>query len=201
MIIGIDFDNTVVSYDELFHKEALAFSLISPDVPKIKKSIRDFIREKFDDIAWQKLQAEVYGPEMGNAVIIPGVTDFMRLCGEHVKFFIVSHKTEYAKYDNTGINLREASLDWMERHGLFSDPAFRFCRDDVFFETTRREKIERISALKCTHFIDDLEEVLLEESFNKNICRILLSQSGDSQADSLVVCKNWLEIADYLFNA
>lgn len=199
MLIGIDFDNTIVSYDALFLREGLGMGLIDPETPGDKKSIRDYIRQKFDDIAWQKLQGRVYGPMMQQAELIPGVLDFFKECTKRdVPFFIVSHKTEFANYDDTGTNLREASLAWMRRQDFFTDRSFQLKEEGIFFEGTRVDKISRIMELNCTHFIDDLKKVLLDESFANDIDKILLSSTEDA-LPGLAVCRNWREIARVIF--
>ena len=52
----------------------------------------------------------------------------------------------------------------MARQGLFS-AACGIAREDVYFESTRADKLTRIAALSLTHFIDDLEEVLTDPDF------------------------------------
>jgi len=49
VIIGIDFDNTIASYDEPMHRLAVERGLISSGLPKNKKLIRDTIRALEDD--------------------------------------------------------------------------------------------------------------------------------------------------------
>ena len=44
--IGIDFDNTIVSYDDLFHKIATEQKLIPENFPHSKLLIRDYLRKK-----------------------------------------------------------------------------------------------------------------------------------------------------------
>ena len=45
-VLGLDFDNTLVRYDELFHKVALNKGLIKGDLPVNKMTIRDYLRKK-----------------------------------------------------------------------------------------------------------------------------------------------------------
>ena len=44
MIFGLDFDNTIVSYDSLFHKGAVELNLINQDFSVNKIKIRDYLR-------------------------------------------------------------------------------------------------------------------------------------------------------------
>ena len=59
MIIGLDFDNTIVSYDSLFHKVSVEQNLINEifEVNKIK--IRDYLRSVNKEDAWTEMQGYV----------------------------------------------------------------------------------------------------------------------------------------------
>ena len=46
MVLGLDFDNTIIKYDELFHKVAFEKNLIPADLPKEKNTVRNYLREK-----------------------------------------------------------------------------------------------------------------------------------------------------------
>ena len=165
-IVGIDFDNTLVAYDALIHQVAVERGLIEPGTDAAKRTVRDRIRLMPEgEIEWQKVQGLVYGPRMAQAQLMPGAADFIRQCrARGWPTYVVSHKTEFAGYDETRTNLRDAALAWMTSQRFFEPDGLGFSRDQVFFETTRGEKIARIASLGCTHFIDDLEEVFLEPS-------------------------------------
>ena len=45
MLIGIDFDNTIVSYDKLFYKVALEGAHIPEDIEPTKLQVRDYLRQ------------------------------------------------------------------------------------------------------------------------------------------------------------
>lgn len=202
-IIGVDFDNTIVSYDDLMHALAVQRGLIQPAVKKSKKDIRDTIRQLPNgEVKWQGLQAVLYGPRMREARLIDGVRTFFQLCRRHkVAVYTISHKTEYARSDESGINLRVAALTWMREKGFFEVDGFGLSQQDVYFESTRPEKIERIRQLRCTHFIDDLEETFLEESFPPNVEKILYAPHMQYSALSVVkVFTSWKEISDYFFS-
>ncbi|NJR20754.1 MAG: hypothetical protein HC786_00430 [Richelia sp. CSU_2_1] len=201
-IIGVDFDNTIVSYDDLMHGLAVEKGWISPEVSKSKKQIRDSIRQLPNgDIEWQKLQAIAYGRQMQEAKLIEGVRVFFQLCRQHqVQAYIVSHKTEYANYDETRTSLREAALNWMNKNGFFSESGLGLSPEQVYFESTRSEKIERIKQLKCTDFIDDLEETFLEKSFPESVNKILYAPHQQHSGTLAVkVVSRWQEINEYFF--
>lgn len=181
------------------HKAAIRFGFIAPDAPGDKKSIRDRIRQLPDgEMKWRKLQAFVYGEAMGDASLMEGVKNFFELCKKvGIQAYIVSHKTEFAAGSQKRINLRRAALKWMEENKFFDADGLGLSPSKVYFEPTRGEKIERIKRLGCTHFIDDLEETFLEESFPGNVDRILYSPHEDRLLTNVKIFKTWTEIEDH----
>lgn len=200
--IGVDLDNTLVGYDHLFHRIASDKGLIRGAVPVNKRSIRDAIRALPDgEREWQQIQAVVYTSKMNGARLIDGAVDFLWLCKSfRVRVFIISHKTRFANYDETGTDLRNVAFAWMRNHGFFGAEGLGLSPEDVYFESTRGEKIQRIKDVKCTHFIDDLEEVLLDESFPHDVEKILY---GPGLEHSLLTevkrFAAWKEIGAYFF--
>jgi hypothetical protein len=201
--IGVDFDNTLISYDEVMHKVAVQWGLISADVRKSKNDIRDKIRSLPDgEIKWQRLQSVVYGSRMDEAKLIDGVQSFFHLCQKHrATVYIISHKTEYTNND-TGVNLRFAAMSWMKRNRFFEVNGVGLSPEAVYFESTRHEKIERIRSLGCTHFIDDLEETFLEDSFPADVEKILYAPHMQcSSLGAVRVVTSWQEVNYYFFAA
>jgi len=202
MKIGIDFDNTIVTYDDAMYERSLALNLISEGTNRNKKDIRDQIRQAPEgEIEWQKLQAFIYGKAMHEARLIEGVARFMQTCNErNIPVTVISHKTEYAKRDPERVNLRSAALNWMKQNKFFDSNGFNLSMDEVYFESTREEKINRVKELGCTHFIDDLLEVLEEEVFPNTIEKILFDPHQAYQFNNgMAVCHSWDEIYDYFF--
>lgn len=201
-VIGLDFDNTLVSYDEVMRRVAIARGAIPPDLAGGKREIRDHIRRApGGEQVWRQLQAQVYGPDMPQARLVDGVPAFLARC-QHagIPVRIVSHKTEFAQDDGTQTNLRDTALAWMAQHGFFAPDGLGLCRADVFFETTRAEKIGRITQLGCTHFIDDLEETLLDPAFPAGVERLLYAPTGVPALRPEIRCMaSWQEIHDHFF--
>ena len=197
MRLGIDFDNTLIAYDRVFLAQVRARRLLPARFAGSKQAVRDALRRLPDgEIAWQRLQGYVYGQGIGEAALFPGVDRFLRRCRQagHT-VFIVSHKTEYANYDPARVNLRAAALDFMQMRGFFDAKRYEIARENVFFEGTRAEKLGRIAALRCTHFVDDLVEVLTDRAFPAGVARLLLDAAGDARPAGLRVCASWRDIA------
>lgn len=203
-VIGVDFDNTLVSYDDIIYGTAIQQGLISPGIGNGKRDIRDRIRElPGGEIEWQRLQAIVYGTRMDEAKLIDGVQEFFEFCKRYqARTYIISHKTEFVMLDGMNINLRTAALAWMRKSRFFEDEGLGLSQQDVYFESTRGEKIQRIRSLRCTHFIDDLEETFLENSFPMNVERILYAPyMFHSSLQGIRVMSSWREIGEYFFDA
>lgn len=113
-IVGIDFDNTIVCYDNVMHKVAIEMGLIHTHHEKSKKHIRDSIRQlPKGEIEWRKLQAIVYGTRMQGAKLINDVKKFFNLCNRYkIKAYIISHKTEYANFNGKKVNLWLPAITW-----------------------------------------------------------------------------------------
>ena len=201
--IGLDFDNTLVTYDEVFLAVARERGLLGPEFSGGKQAIRDHIRLLPDgELSWQRLQGQVYGRGIANAAMFEGVDAFLRRCGrENVPVVIVSHKTEYGHYDPDRVNLRDAARAWMAARGFFSESGFGLSPDNVYFETTRDEKLARIAQLGCTHFVDDLQEVLTDPNFPAGVERILFT-GGESPetAEGFAICPTWRQIEEQIFS-
>ena len=201
--IGVDFDNTLVSYDALIYKVAVERGLVDVQTAPIKKCVRDSIwKLPGGDIEWQKMQALVYGPRIHEAIPAPGSIRFFYECGRNdSKLKIVSHKTEFANYDQTGTNLRTAALAWLTQHGFLGIMESSITHDDVYFESTRVEKIKRIKDLGCDYFIDDLEETFLEESFPAGVEKLLYSVNVPGFVPSGVrIAGDWETIIEHIFD-
>jgi hypothetical protein len=200
-VIGVDFDNTLIIYDDLLRKLAGDRNLLGPGPLQGKRQIRDALRaQPGGEIEWQKLQADAYGPRIGEAHLAMGAARFLELArSAGITVYTISHKTEWASQDRTGTNLRRAALDWMEANGLFAAGA-GLSPAKVFFGATRAEKIAHIRELHCTHFIDDLEETFAETTFPADVARILHAPHPPAIAPpGVMVAESWKQLCEYFF--
>ena len=200
MRVGMDFDNTIISYDEVFRSVARDWGLIEDSVSARKQSVRDHIRLLPDgEQKWQRLQGYVYGKGIAGARMFDGVDSFLNRCrSEGCAVLIVSHKTQFGHHDPHCVNLREAALGWMDAHGFFRDAGYDIPIENVYFEGSRAEKLERIAALDCTCFIDDLEEVLSDPAFPAGVAPVLFSVQATS-TDRFAAFPIWKDIEEHLF--
>lgn len=194
MRIGLDFDNTIVRYDHVFASEAKKLGMMPLSWGGSKQELRDeLLLRPSGDRLWQTLQGRVYGSGMEQAVMFPGVAFFLMRSRERGDdLFIVSHKTEFGHFDSTGTPLRQVALAWMESNGFFEQSRFGLVKENVFFTQTRSEKVDQITRLNLDVFIDDLEEVFVEEGFPP-IKKVLFNSKVEGRHHDCHY-NNWSEI-------
>lgn len=171
--IGVDFDNTIVCYDRLFHRAAVDRALIPVTLPMDKESVRNYLRQQGRQDQWTELQGLVYGQRINEAESFPGVAAFFLECRrQEIPVFVVSHKTQWPVL-GPRVDLHQAARGWLKSHRFHDDTEIELPTDRVFFAETKQGKMQQIRDLRCTHFIDDLPEFLLEPGFPDGVERIL----------------------------
>ncbi len=190
MRVGLDFDNTIVSYDTLFHRIAGEKGLIPEDTPVSKVSVRDYLRRIGREEAWTEMQGTVYGGRMAEAEAFPGVKAFLAWAREEgIPVCIVSHKTRHP-FLGTQYDLHAAARTWI-LESLRDDAGPLIAAEDVYFELTKDEKLARIGATRCDIYIDDLPEILLAPGFPKGVERLLFDPDGHHVDAGLPSAADW----------
>lgn len=199
MNIGIDFDNTIVTYDKVFHRHAVRLGHISADVGMSKREIRDAIRLLPDgESKWIRLQGLVYGHCIDEAEFSPGVERFLNICRDNsIRTYIISHKTRYPalgpQYD-----LRDAARKWIGQRELVS--AFGLSMDDCYFVDTLADKLLKIAECRCDYFIDDLVEVFENKDFPTGVRKIYYSPLSDPDYPvNISGFNSWDSIHEFVF--
>jgi len=192
MRIGIDFDNTIVCYDEVFFKAACLLGLVPPNLTHSKKAVRDYLRSIGNEDAWTQLQGDVYGTRMNLALPFSGVRFFFHHCyHQNIPIAIISHKTLYP-YLGPKHNLHDAAHLWLQSQNFSGPPV-------AHFELTLEKKLARISAFKCTIFIDDLPELLMEKNFPSGVQKVLFDPNDQYSEGPYMRINSWKEIMKRLF--
>lgn len=207
MLIGIDFDNTIICYDAVFHAVALERGLIIESVRANKQAVRDHLRRQGNEDEWTLMQGYVYGCRLNDAQPFPSVIDAIRqIRNANHDVAIVSHKTQHP-YHGPPYDLHEAAKQWLRsqhiigtgaRAGTGTDEAL-IDTGHAYFEPTKQAKLSRIESLQCDHFIDDLPEFLAEDMFPSSTQRWLFDPS-DANADCTAFrrLKRWGDFASQL---
>ena len=197
MHIGLDFDNTIVCYDELFHKVALEGGWITKEIPISKVSVRDHLRAIGKESVWTEMQGYVYGARLDEAAPYPGVVECLAWARDKgIIVSIVSHKTRYPflgkKYD-----LHAAALQWIKLH-LNDANGSLVSIDRVYFKLTKESKVSQIASIKCSVYVDDLPEILLDPGFPTGTENILFDPDHHHKEQKLPRATHWNEVRSRL---
>ena len=192
--IGLDFDNTIVNYDETFREIALKLKIIPKKWIGSKIELRTYLIKKNDENLWKKLQGLVYGKYMSKAKINPGLKAFLLKSKIlNAKVFIVSHKTIHGHYDKEKNLLRSSALKWIRKNKITYI-------EKIYFESTILEKVRRIDKLKLNFFVDDLSLILNHEYFPKNTKKILYSKNIPKiKNKKIIYAKTWSSVKNAIF--
>lgn len=201
-MIGLDLDNTLISYDKAFALAAIRLGLLPSGAQAMTKAE---VKQKLCDgplgeTAWMRLQGQVYGAAIDTACLFDGVLDFI----DHfhrlgVPMAVVSHKTRFGHFDETRTDLRQAALVWLERHQVLADGRLSAAR--VFFESTKEDKIRRIRDMDFAVFVDDLPEILSHPDFPATTRRVLFAPAGTVPRDGVNVCRDWRAVTQAVEHA
>jgi len=182
MLIGVDLDHTIIDYRSLIYQEALKKDLIDKNHPQDKNSIKHTLKKRSEE-CWREFQSEIYGKKIGLAHPYLGVeTFFSKISNKDL--VIVSHKTKWC-YKKRYL-LQEEAKSWLREQSFFSD-------HPLFFASSLKEKCQTINEMGCTHFVDDLPEVL--ETLSPSTCKILFDPKNlHPKNPSYIKCSSWKEI-------
>jgi len=161
--IGIDFDNTIVNYENSFYHEAIKRKIFKKNSKK--KNSKNRLKKKLISLnkedEWTKIQGFVYGKRFNRAEPYKGAVKFLnQYCNKkNVELFIISHKTLYPIIGEK-INLHKISKEWIAKKKIFQNKNDNWIKKHIFFLKTKEKKIKKIIDLKCDYFIDDLIDIL-----------------------------------------
>jgi hypothetical protein len=168
MRIGIDFDNTLVDYDRLFHQVACNRGLIDDNCITRKSAVRSYLRDQNRNDDWTELQGIVYGEEILRAPPFSGAFETISDLIVNNQIFLISHKTQFPVL-GASTDLRVKARAWISHYDLKK----HLPDANIYFEETRVAKVERISRLGCDLFVDDLMETFEEPAFPGHVRQIL----------------------------
>jgi hypothetical protein len=190
--LGLDFDNTLICYDQLFKEIALERGLISHEIKANKNVIRDFLRQMDREDDWTRLQGEVYGKHILRAIPYSGMKQSLEfLANLNIPLTIVSHKTK-KPFLGESWDLHAAASSWLNKFGMHSSLGPNISREQTFFECTKQAKCSRIISAGCTHYIDDLPEIL--DMLPDTIIKIHFSPDGQLSNNKWLIMHSWSQL-------
>ena len=197
MIIGIDFDNTIIKYDDVFGRIAFKKEIISDASLKNKNDVKNFLISSGRENDWTELQGIVYGSYIMEAQPYENfLSVLIRLISAGHKLKIISHKTKYP-FVGKRVDLQKAAMTWLKKKGVVGSECNKVSENDVFFCNTVNEKIRMLEMQKCDVFIDDLEKVL--DLIDDGVKKILFAPSlMEPKGARFKVLQNWDHVETFL---
>ncbi len=197
MLIGLDFDNTIVCYDNAIARLADEIFDLPPNLPRTKLALRDFLRQLKREPEWTAFQGALYGPGMAYAEPFEQALETMQALKDmgH-SLCIVSHRSR-RPYAGPAYDLHASALRWLEQR-LGSSNLIE--SGMTYFHESRDQKVASVKALGCKAFLDDLPEVLEDRCF-PSACKAILFDPERTYAESKhqrVEC--WAELPALLYN-
>jgi hypothetical protein len=176
MIIGLDFDNTIVCYQRALVNLSREIEGLTEDLPRTKIGLRNYLRSQGREDEWTEFQGRLYGPGMEEAAPFEGAVETMKtLQRQGHKLVIVSHRSKYP-YRGTQYNLHHYAESWIRKnlhcHGLFRDGEEI---KNVDFLEKKDDKLAKIKAHACDFFVDDLPEIIDHQMFPVDTVGILFN--------------------------
>ena len=161
-----------------------------------KQAVRDAIRLLPDgELVWQRLQTQSL--RQAASLTPAGLWRSGLFCAaaapRAVALSSSATRPGTATMDPERVDLRQAALDWMAAQRLF-DGDLGMEREDVYFENTREEKLERIASLSPDAFHRRSRRgARVTRHFPPNIHRILFTGDGAPTAAPYAVCPDLAE--------
>jgi len=190
LLIGLDFDNTLVCYNEAIVRLADKLLKLPPDLPRTKLAIRDYLREANREHDWTAFQGELYGPGMSYAEPFEHSVETLQvLKAAGYSLCIVSHRS-FTPYAGPAYDLHAAARAWIDEN-LALD---LIVNSQAFFYETMNQKIAAIGALECEIFVDDLPIVLANEDFPSTCQPILFDPENFHAKVNFVRINHWNQL-------
>ena len=95
MLIGIDLDNTIINYNNIYK------SLLDKKYSNSKINYKNILKKKLQSISlneWTNIQGKIYGKYISKAKINNGFINFLNFIKKNkkdIEIVIISHKTKY----------------------------------------------------------------------------------------------------------
>ncbi len=197
MLIGLDFDNTIVCYDKAIARLADELFDLPLHLPRTKLVLRDFLRQANREPEWTAFQGALYGPGMAYAEPFEQALETMQAL-KHMghSLCIVSHRS-LRPYAGPAYDLHEAARAWVDEWLANSG---HIENEMVHFHETRVQKIAAVGNLGCEAFLDDLPEVLEDEQFPNTCWAILFDPERSHTQSKSQRLGHWGEFPDLLSN-
>ena len=194
MKIGVDFDNTIVSYQESIKELADKFLDLPADISKTKQDVKGFLQAKGRNDLWTSFQGHLYGPGMRYAKPYEGCLEALSsLIKDGHEVRIISHRSRFP-YAGEKYDLHGYASEWIERELACAGLLDTIKRENISFHESKEQKIGMIIKTGVEIFIDDLLSILNDEQLGNGIRKFHFCPEGNASSGDLITVSRWSEV-------
>ena len=193
--IGLDLDNTIIDYSEVFPFVAKKLNLVDQSWLGSKSNLRKILlKRKNGAFLWEKVQGLVYGEYLERAQLYPGLLRLLWLCKQRgIKVEIVSHKTKFGHHDANKVPLREKAKAFLISKKIYGNKQEHLISEVIFCDT-RIDKLNEIIERQFDIFVDDLVEVLNHHLFPEKTKAVLFNPDGRIKKSKMLTVESWFRL-------
>ena len=199
MLVGLDFDNTIVCYSKAIEVLSASYLDLPKELGKEKTVIKNYLAEAKRGEEWTQFQGLLYSKGLEYAEPYNDVVDVMQeLTDIGCNLCIISHKTK-EPFAGPSYDLHTAAAKWIDKHlrcrGLVNGDG------DVVFRPTKESKIKEIESRGCDVFLDDLYEILHHCDFPRETRGVLFNPGSNQSVKNALSCVgDWAEFRDLVID-
>lgn len=199
-VVGIDFDNTLVNYDQIFSSEMTRLGIVKKGMESSKEALKRHFEAQGDgNLLWTRMQSEIYCRRLHESSIAEGALDAIRAILESgVAVRIISHKTQYPTV-GFAVDLHHCAKRWINDFVIGRLSKLNNTSIKWIFCPTVDEKWECVEQEGCDWFIDDLHSFLSDSRFPKDTTRVWYTNKVSSSQEFQAFSK-WTDIAQYILS-
>jgi hypothetical protein len=189
-VIGLDFDNTIVNYDNSFRLLSDKFLNLPKNIIKKKETIKNYLLSEGKESDWTEFQGLIYGPGISYAQLYPeSINTIIKLLHNNYSINIISHRSKFP-YKGKKYDLHKYANKWL--HLKFDKKILE--NIDISFLTTKEEKIKKIIDKNCNFFLDDLVSIISEINIYSDCRCILFDPENLNENKQINSISNWNEL-------
>ncbi len=192
---GFDLDNTIIDYTQSAIQYAEHENIIKCNgLNDLRKQLRTTDPSGSN---WQLAQSWIYTEGLKLANLRDGTVNFLKFLSENnFLIYVVSHKTSRTPEAHGSAPLRDSAYLWLKEGEVHR---YLDLDKNLFFESTRHEKVRKIAELNLDYFVDDLPEVFLEPEFPK-MTRSFIFTDDKFESNWVTKVKTFQEIKGLIEN-
>lgn len=186
MIVGLDFDNCIVNYENAIKKLITDKNIFNSNESANfnKENFKEIIINRTNEDNWTLIQGSLYGKYIKYAKPYPNAVKIINNLLKKHSVYIISHKT-LNPFFGRRYNLHKSAQKWIKNNLIDQNKKPLLNNNLISFNEKVEDKIKTISKLGCDIFLDDLPQILTHKEFPKKIDKFLFNPNNKKYDESI----------------